>query len=58
VSIAALAQRHSRAAALVAVALVIGGVIAALALPSSIYPPLQFPASPSSSTRARCRRSR
>ena len=42
-SIAALAQRHSRAAALVAVALVIGGVIAALALPSSIYPPLQFP---------------
>jgi multidrug efflux pump subunit AcrB len=43
VSIAALAQRHSRAAALVAVALVVGGVIAALALPSSIYPPLQFP---------------
>ena len=42
-SIAALAQRHSRAAALVAVALLVGGVIAALALPSSIYPPLQFP---------------
>src|SRR5437762_2323642 len=40
---AALAQRHSRAAALLAVALVIGGVLAALALPSSIYPPLQFP---------------
>ena len=40
---AAIAQRHSRAAALLAVALVIGGVLAALALPSSIYPPLQFP---------------
>ena len=40
---AAVAQRHSRAAALLAVALVIGGVIAALALPSSIYPPLEFP---------------
>jgi len=43
VNVAALAQRHSRAAALIAVALVVGGVIAALALPSSIYPPLQFP---------------
>jgi CzcA family heavy metal efflux pump len=43
VNAAALAQRHSRAAALLAVALVIGGVLAALALPSSIYPPLQFP---------------
>ena len=42
-STAALAQRHSRAAALLAVALVAGGVIAAAALPSSIYPPLQFP---------------
>ena len=42
-NVAALAQRHSRAAALIAVALVVGGVIAALALPSSIYPPLQFP---------------
>jgi CzcA family heavy metal efflux pump len=42
-STAALAQRHSRAAALLAVALVIGGVLAAVALPSSIYPPLQFP---------------
>jgi multidrug efflux pump subunit AcrB len=40
---AALAQRHSRAAALLAIALVIGGVLAAFALPSSIYPPLQFP---------------
>jgi len=43
VNAAAIAQRHSRAAALLAVALVIGGVLAALALPSSIYPPLQFP---------------
>ena len=42
-NVAALAQRHSRAAALIAVALVVGGVIAALALPSGIYPPLQFP---------------
>ena len=40
---AGLALRHSRAAALVAVALVIGGGLAARALPSSIYPPLQFP---------------
>ena len=40
---AALAIRHSRAAILVAAALVVGGVIAALNLPSSIYPPLQFP---------------
>jgi CzcA family heavy metal efflux pump len=43
VNAAAIAQRHSRAAALLAAALVIGGVLAALALPSSIYPPLQFP---------------
>jgi CzcA family heavy metal efflux pump len=43
VNAAAVAQRHSRAAALLAVALVVGGVIAAIALPSSIYPPLQFP---------------
>jgi multidrug efflux pump subunit AcrB len=43
VNAAAMAQRHSRAAALLAAALVIGGVLAALALPSSIYPPLQFP---------------
>src|SRR6266850_717552 len=40
---AALAMRHSRAAALLAAALVVGGVLAARALPSSIYPPLQFP---------------
>src|SRR5258707_14570313 len=40
---AALAMRHSRAAALLAAALVVGGVIAAFALPSSIYPPLEFP---------------
>ena len=40
---AALAMRHSRASALLAAALVVGGVIAAIALPSSIYPPLQFP---------------
>jgi len=43
VNAAALAIRHSRAAVLVAAALVVGGVIAALNLPSSIYPPLQFP---------------
>ncbi len=42
-NVAGLALRQSRAAALVAVALVIGGVLAARALPSSIYPPLQFP---------------
>jgi multidrug efflux pump subunit AcrB len=35
---AALAQRHSRAAALLAVALVIGGVLAALALPKHLSP--------------------
>jgi multidrug efflux pump subunit AcrB len=35
--------RQSRAAALVTVALVVGGVLAARALPSSIYPPLEFP---------------
>ena len=40
---APLATRHSRAIALVAVALVIGGAIAAVTLPSSIYPPLEFP---------------
>ena len=40
---AALALRHSRAAVLLAAALVVGGVLAAFALPSSIYPPLQFP---------------
>jgi CzcA family heavy metal efflux pump len=40
---AALALRHSRAAVLLSAALVGGGVLAALSLPSSIYPPLQFP---------------
>ena len=40
---AALALRHSRAAVLLAGALVIGGVLAAFSLPSSIYPPLEFP---------------
>jgi multidrug efflux pump subunit AcrB len=43
VSIAAAAARHSRAAVLVTVALVVAGAIAAFTLPSSIYPPLQFP---------------
>src|SRR6185436_6208048 len=42
-NVAALALRHSRAAVLLAVALVAGGVIAARALPSGIYPPLEFP---------------
>ena len=41
--VADLALRYSRACVLVAVALVIGGVFAAFSLPSSIYPPLQFP---------------
>src|SRR4051812_37588649 len=40
---ASLAFRHSRAASLVAAALCAAGVLAAFALPSSIYPPLQFP---------------
>ena len=38
-----LAIRHSRAALLVSMALVAAGAIAAFALPSSIYPPLEFP---------------
>lgn len=42
-NVAALAIRHSRAAALVAVALVVAGAVAAFSLPSSIYPPLEFP---------------
>src|SRR6187549_3943349 len=42
-NVAATAVRHSRAAVLVAVALVVAGGIAAFSLPSSIYPPLQFP---------------
>jgi CzcA family heavy metal efflux pump len=43
VNVASLALRHSRAIGLLAVALVIAGAIAALVLPSGIYPPLQFP---------------
>jgi CzcA family heavy metal efflux pump len=43
VNAAGLALRHSRAAALVAAALFAGGILAAFALPSSIYPPLEFP---------------
>jgi CzcA family heavy metal efflux pump len=39
----AAALRHSRAAALIAVTLVVAGVISAFSLPSSIYPPLEFP---------------
>ena len=42
-TVGALALRHSRAAALVTIALVAAGAIAALSLPSSIYPPLEFP---------------
>ena len=42
-NVAALALRHSRAAVLLAIALVVGGALAAFSLPSSIYPPLQFP---------------
>ena len=43
VNVAALALRHSRAIGLLAAALVISGALAAFALPSGIYPPLQFP---------------
>jgi CzcA family heavy metal efflux pump len=43
VSVAALAIRHSRAAMLVTIALAVAGAISAFSLPSSIYPPLQFP---------------
>jgi CzcA family heavy metal efflux pump len=42
-NVAATALRHSRAAALVAAALVVAGAISAFSLPSSIYPPLEFP---------------
>lgn len=42
-NIAAAAIRHSRAIVLVAIALVIAGALAAFSLPSSIYPPLEFP---------------
>jgi CzcA family heavy metal efflux pump len=40
---AAIALRHSRAVVLLSAALVAGGIIAALTLPSGIYPPLEFP---------------
>jgi CzcA family heavy metal efflux pump len=43
VNAAALSLRHSRAIALVAIALTASGAIAARALPSGIYPPLEFP---------------
>jgi len=43
VNVASLALRHSRAIGLLALCLVISGAIAARALPSGIYPPLQFP---------------
>jgi CzcA family heavy metal efflux pump len=43
VNVAAPALQHSRAIGLLAVALVVGGLVAARALPSGIYPPLQFP---------------
>jgi CzcA family heavy metal efflux pump len=42
-NVAGLALRYSRTIGLLAGALVVGGAIAGLALPSSIYPPLQFP---------------
>jgi len=42
-SVAAAAMRHARAAGLIAGALFVAGVIAAFTLPSSIYPPLEFP---------------
>jgi CzcA family heavy metal efflux pump len=40
---APLASRHSRAVILAAIALVIAGAVAVVTLPSSIYPPLEFP---------------
>jgi multidrug efflux pump subunit AcrB len=43
VSVAGAAVRYSRTIGLLIVALVAGGVLAARALPSGIYPPLQFP---------------
>ncbi len=42
-NIAAAAIRHYRAAVIVVAALVVAGAFAAQSLPSSIYPPLQFP---------------
>jgi CzcA family heavy metal efflux pump len=43
VNAAAVVLKQSRAAVLVAGALVVAGLLAAFALPSSIYPPLEFP---------------
>ena len=40
---ARLAFRHSRAVVLITALVAAAGAIASLALPSSIYPPLQFP---------------
>ena len=42
-SVAPSLLRHSRAAAMIAVALVVAGTVSAFRLPSSIYPPLEFP---------------
>ena len=42
-SVAAAAIRHSRAIVLIAIALVVAGALSAFTLPSSIYPPLEFP---------------
>ena len=42
-NVAGAAIRHSRAVVLVVAALVVAGAFAAFSLPSSIYPPLQFP---------------
>jgi len=42
-SLAAGAASHSRAAVVVSLALVVAGAVAAFSLPSSIYPPLEFP---------------
>jgi CzcA family heavy metal efflux pump len=43
VSVAAHALRQSRAIGLLTAALAVSGAVAAVALPSGIYPPLQFP---------------
>ena len=42
-NVATVISRQSRAIGVVAIGLVIAGVVAALKLPSGIYPPLQFP---------------
>lgn len=42
-NVASLIFRQSRAIGVLAIGLVIAGAVAALKLPSSIYPPLQFP---------------